>query len=223
MKRTARVVDAGSPLREKRRLGRPVKTEAKPLNRVREHRLARDLSLDALAELAGMTRSALSRIETGETVMNIDHMRRLAIALNIREDQLLASSARSAEVPVVGYVGAGSEVYPIDSDPEGLRQVDCPAHLDPATTVAVVVRGDSMYPVIDEGWLLFYSRKMQTVPGQVVGALCVVQVSDGRVLVKQIRRGPTKGHFNLISTNAPPIEDVKLDWAAKVRAILPPT
>lgn len=222
MKRTARVADhAGSPVREKRRIGRPVKTEDKPRNRVRELRLARDLSLDQLADMAGLTKSALSRIETGDTVMNIDHMRRLAGALAVGEEQLLASASRGREIPVVGFVGAGAQVYPIDEDPEGLRQVACPPHLDPAVTIAVEVRGDSMFPIVQEGWLLFYSRKHEIVPAQAVGALCVVETEDGRVLVKHVSRGPTKGRFNLISTNAPPSEDVKFLWAARVRAILP--
>jgi len=223
MKSTARAGRLGGhEAPAKRRAGRPERSGDGPGNRVREIRLDREFSLDELAERCGLTKSALSRIETGETLMNVDHMRRLAVALDVGEEQLLASSARPREVKVVGYVGAGAEIYPIDEDPDGLRSVSCPDHLDPASTVAVEVRGDSMFPIVQDGWLLFYSRRHEAVPSQLVGALSIVHLEDGRTLVKHVRRGPSKGHFNLISANAAPIEDVKLRWAARVRAILPP-
>jgi hypothetical protein len=40
-------------------------------------------------------------------------------------------------------------------------------------------------------------------------------------MLKRVRRGPTAGRFNLESANAPLVEDVALEWAAPVRAMLP--
>lgn len=125
-------------------------------------------------------------------------------------------------VPIVGYVGAGAEVFPInDFEPgDGFNRAECPRGLNPATTEAVMVRGDSMLP-IDDGWVVFYSREPMT--GQhIIGHLCVVQLDDGRGLIKQVRRGYTAEKYNLISTNATPMEDVSIRWATRVRAILPP-
>ncbi len=44
---------------------------------------------------------------------------------------------------------------------------------------------------------------------------------DGPVMVKELRRGYRAGHFVLSSWNAPPLEDVRLDWAAPVLSIRP--
>ena len=41
------------------------------------------------------------------------------------------------------------------------------------------------------------------------------------ILVKDVRRGSVPNTFTLLSVNADPIEDVGLDWAARVVSIRP--
>ncbi len=41
------------------------------------------------------------------------------------------------------------------------------------------------------------------------------------MMVKELRWTKTLGRYNLLSWNADPIEDVALDWAAKVLDIRP--
>lgn len=190
-------------------------------NRMREIRKRRGLTLMELAERTHSSHQHLSRLEKGERRMTFDWARRIAPALQVEPEELLADE--SSMVPVVGRVGAGAEVIPVDDHPKGagLDHVPCPRGLNPAKTVAVEIRGDSM-PPIGDGWLAFYSRDPEPDTAAVVGKLCIVKVADGRTLLKQVRRGPTAGHFNLLSTNAPMIEDVALEWAAPVKAILPP-
>lgn len=125
------------------------------------------------------------------------------------------------QVPVKGYVGAGAEVHPIDDHPKGrgLEMVDAPPGV--SDCVAVIVRGESMYPMLQAGWLLFYRKDGETVPEECVGKLCVVEVKDGPTLVKTLRRGSKKGHWRLESWNAEPREDVALVWASRVLDIRP--
>jgi hypothetical protein len=83
-------------------------------------------------------------------------------------------------------------------------------------------RIDSMMPMMKDGWLLFYHRDQDGVPDDCIGKLCVVKVADdGPALVKEVRRGSRANSFNLLSVNADPIEDVILDWAARVISIRP--
>lgn len=190
-------------------------------NRIREIRLRRGLSQQALGEAANIDYRTVGKLERGETRLKVEDMERLAPALGI-EPSDLHSMAKT--VPVVGYVGAGAQVFPIDDHAkgDGLADVRCPPGLDPDTTVAVQVKGDSMWP-LEDGWVLFYSRAQEATASHVVGKLCIVKVAnDGPTLVKHVRRAPQAGHFNLISSNAPPLEDVELDWASPVRGMLPP-
>lgn len=87
--------------------------------------------------------------------------------------------------------------------------------------VAVRIRGDSMHPLRD-GWLIFYARHQDGVPDECIGELCVVKVAgDGPTLVKELRRGRQPDRYRLDSWNGAPIEDVALDWAARVIDIRP--
>lgn len=126
-----------------------------------------------------------------------------------------------ALVAVAGYVGAGAEVYPFDDHAlgDGLEMVLPPPGVDASTVVAVKVRGDSMYPALRDGWILFYTRSCDGVLDECINAMCVCQIENGPTCVKDVRRGSDDGTFTLLSSNAPPIENVRLSWAAKVRDI----
>ena len=59
------------------------------MNRIRELRHARRLSLVVTAKLAGTTVQQLSRLELGERRLTVDWMRRIAAALGVRPADLL--------------------------------------------------------------------------------------------------------------------------------------
>jgi hypothetical protein len=52
-----------------------------------------------------------------------------------------------------------------------------------------------------------------------IGELCVVGLKDGRVLLKQVQAGRTKGSYNLMSATEKPIENVAIEWAARVNSM----
>lgn len=124
-------------------------------------------------------------------------------------------------IPVVGYVGGGAEVHPIDDHAkgDGLDYIEAvPISPD---SVALIVRGDSMYP-IEDGWIITYRRDRDGVPSACLNRLCIVKVAnDGPTLIKKVRRGSEKNTYTLESWNAPPRENVVLEWAAPVEGIKP--
>lgn len=122
-------------------------------------------------------------------------------------------------IPLVGYVGAGHQIHPMDDFAlgAGLDIVDSPpTYGEPAPAVAVEVRGDSMFPVYREGDQIYYSRERDFQIEEMINRESVVQLADGRTLLKTIRRGPTPGRYSLDSYNASPIEDVEIRWAAPI-------
>ncbi len=124
---------------------------------------------------------------------------------------------------MVGYVGAGQEILPYDDHAlgGGLEEVEAPEGVGGGPVVALRVRGESMHPMRD-GWLLFYRRDQHGVPEACLNRLCVVKLADdGPIMVKEVRRGYRPNHFVLSSWNAPPLEDVRLEWAAPVLSIRP--
>jgi transcriptional regulator with XRE-family HTH domain len=148
------------------------------------------------------------------------HLPALAEALGVSLDWLATGKGArggKAEALLVGKVGAGSEITRFE---EGtvLAGIEAPAGVD-APNVAEI-SGDSQHP-LQEGWLIFYGPEHQGVTEDLIGKLCVVQVKDGPTLLKTLKRGSRKGLFRLESWNAPPREDVKLVWAARVVYIKP--
>lgn len=179
------------------------------------------------AGMLGVDQSTVARWESGRTP-KARHVALLASLAGLHPMEFIygrPSGPGRATAPVVGYVGAGQQVFTIDDHAlgAGLDEVESlvsHASGGPAV-VAVRIRGDSMHPMKD-GWLLFYTRDQDGVPAECVGRLCVLQVADdGPALVKEIRRGYRPGTFTLASWNAPPMEDVTLAWAAPVLAIRP--
>lgn len=117
-------------------------------------------------------------------------------------------------VPLVGAVGAGAVILPLDNGDSPLEYVE-PAFAVPAGTVCVQVRGDSMYPRYFDGELIYYRSEPMN-PSSAIGRECVVKLADGRMLIKILRKGSAPGVYRLESWNAPTIEDVVVDYVTPV-------
>ncbi|WP_448031514.1 XRE family transcriptional regulator [Bradyrhizobium liaoningense] len=129
-----------------------------------------------------------------------------------------ASSGGERHVPLVGYVGAGAQTYFFAND-EPLDEVPAPSG-STEKTVAVEIRGDSLGSFFDR-WLVFYDDVRRPVDDSLINKLCVVGLRDGRILIKKVRRSKARGFFHLLSQTEPPITDVQVDWAAKVKHMVP--
>lgn len=190
---------------------------------IREIRKKRGLTIEELAEMAGLSRSYLNELELGAKVINASRLQQVAASLGVQPEDLIARSVRPIAVP--GRAGAGAEVYMVDDHAkgDGLYMVECPPQLSAADIVAVEVVGDSMDPIYAEGDLLFYSRQVVGVPTESIGQKCICEDQDGRVWVKQVRNGTEPGLFHLISLNptAENKHNARLRWAARVRLHLP--
>jgi phage repressor protein C with HTH and peptisase S24 domain len=124
-------------------------------------------------------------------------------------------------VPLMGFVGAGAEVQPdFEQVPdEGLEQIAVPFPL-PAEMIALQVRGDSMLPQFRDGSILIVYREQKRSLESFFGEEAAVRTMDGRRFIKTIIRG-TGNTVNLISWNAPAIENVKLAWIGEIFSVFP--
>jgi len=166
---------------------------------------ASGLSQKEVAQRLGLNRQpAISEILAGRRTLKAQEM------LTMSQISVLPIPDRQSVIPVLGYVGAGAEVYPID-DGDPLYEVVVKGAL-PAGTVGAIVRGDSMFPIFEDGDLVAYAGDELT-PDIAVGKTCMVKLEDDRMLIKTVRRGSGSGLYTLTSTNAPDIEDVRIVWA----------
>lgn len=193
-------------------------------DKIKAIRSSMGLNQTEFAELIGTTQSTVTRWERGSEP-RAEHLQKLAEVANTTVERLLNISELTLpddHIPVVGYVGAGAAIMPYDdhSHGDGLDFVERPPFVQ-GRAVAVEVRGDSLYPVAEDGWRLVYTGEQTILEDEVLNKLCVVQLEDGRMLVKRLMRGTKPLHYHLVSSNAPVIEDVRIQWAARVKAIIP--
>lgn len=193
--------------------------------KIREIRKSQGLTLEGLAEKAGISRSYLNELELGAKTINANRLQQVATALGVTPEELIAT-APAAPISVAGKVGAGALV-PLE-DPfqkgDGYYHVACPPQLSPHGIVAVEVEGDSMLPMYQPGDLLFYSRAThEGILDEDVGRPCVVEDLKGMAWIKLVKRGSEPGLFHLISLNpgAETRHDVPIKWASRVRLALP--
>ncbi len=190
---------------------------------IRQVRQSQGLSIELLAEKAGISRSYLNELELGAKTINAIRLTQVAEALNVDVEDLIARTSHPVAVP--GRAGAGAEVHLVDdyAKGDGLFHVECPPQLSPRGIVAVEVEGNSMEPAYAEGDLLFYSRDAMGVPTEAIGRMCIAADEAGRVWVKQVKAGTEAGLFNLLSINpmGANMHDVRLKWAAPVKLHLP--
>jgi transcriptional regulator with XRE-family HTH domain len=171
------------------------------------------------AEALGVNRSTYTQHENGTRGFKRDAAVQYARKFKVPLDWLLTGRGdlgpRKARNQLVGKVGAGAEIIRPD---EGVHLGDSflPDDLPPGNVAEI--SGDSQYPLQD-GWLIVYGPEYQGISEACIGKLCVVGVKEGPILLKTLKRGSRKGVWRLESWNAPPREDVELQWAARVISI----
>ena len=204
-------------------MGRPPKQLDEFPNNLRHLRERKGWTQESVAKMAGMAQQTYQRYEAGERQLKVNQLQVFAHVFGVEPSEIMDDTL-GRQLPIVGYVGAGAEVFPIDALPEWDNHyvVNCPREFPVHETEALIVEGDSMLP-IEPRSVVFVSKSKALTATDMVGKLCVVELSDGRRLLKQVRRGYQPQRYNLISTNAAPIEDVKITKAARVQGIHQPS
>jgi phage repressor protein C with HTH and peptisase S24 domain len=120
-------------------------------------------------------------------------------------------------VPVVGEIGAGAAVYPVEGDTTTRTTGYVRAARGFGAVEALRVRGDSMWPVYRDGDWVFVENRESSFPLE-RDKEYILDLADGRRLLKAVE--PSRdGRYNLISYNAPPERDVEIVRAHKVRYV----
>jgi len=191
-------------------------------NRIHELRNERDMTIEDLAEKAGLSVSYVSRLENGERNLSVKNLNLFAHALGVSPQEILAKSPGRAPnvVSVMGRIGAGAEILPDEEQipPEGLYEIETPFTL-PDDALAFEVKGESMWPRYDDGDIIICWRQ-GVVADEVLGWEAAVKTSTGQRFLKRVLQGAEHGTYDLESHNAPPIRNVRLVWVAAIQSVI---
>jgi hypothetical protein len=119
--------------------------------------------------------------------------------------EMRARTASEAGVPVDGFVRDGAVI-----DPGGAARQESSEIILPAESAlgAFVVAGDSQRPRFLDGEIILYDRRPVS-PDTLVDRIAIVQIADGRKMIKIIRRADA-ARWRLEWHNAPAEEAVEL-------------
>lgn len=182
-------------------------------NRLKELRDRAGMTQEGLAIALGTGRSTIVKLERGERPLNGRWLERLANHLNCSPAEILGD-----EVPIVGRIGAGGSVVFEDI---GMGET---IQRPPETTgplIGLEVAGESMLPKFDPGDIIFISRERDGVDPSDIGSYCAARLRTGETYLKILARSSMPGRFTLRSWNAADMEDVELEWATPIRAVIP--
>ena len=199
-----------------------------PSDRLRKAREAAgfERAVDA-ARAYGWGESTYISHENGTRGLKPDVADRYAKAFKVRAEDILYGNRKKAPkdaqpvrtARVVGYVAAGAEAR-FFTDQGDIDEVPAPDGSSDET-VAVEIRGESLGALFDR-WLIFYDDVHRPVTPDQIGRLCVVGLRDGRIMVKKVQKSRGRqGLFHLLSNTEAPLLDVEIEWAARVKNMVP--
>jgi len=183
--------------------------------RIRARREEIGLSQSELARRAGVSQPVINVLERGgaTTSRYLATIAR-ALAVDVADlDPRFASAAAASptvSIEIVGLVGAGAGVDWEDDERGNLSPARAP-RFDHALAFRVV--GESMLPRFRPGEVLLFSREPQTLD-RLADQVAMVQLVDGRRMIKIIRRSGQADRWTLESHNAEPMtgQEVLAAW-----------
>lgn len=193
-------------------------------------------NLQSIRERKGFTREGAAvklntsatqiyRLEKGLRKLDENWLSKFSELYFCRQSEILGEDNKQPQIPLVGYVGTGAEIFQQGNLVQGeiLEMLDMPitsrVDIPAREIIAVRVKGDSMLPVIHDGWILYY-HAVNSIE-RCLRKLCVVKIKNGACYVKELRNGTKANHYMLLSSNANPVEDVQIEWAYPIISIEP--
>lgn len=169
-----------------------------------------------LARLLGIPQPRVAEMKAGKRAIKSSELGVIAQYIGEPVPVEVTNAENRELVPVVGIVGAGYQIFSIDDFEKGggFDFVNAPPGGISKSTVALLVRGDSMSPMFRNGDTVFYDTLFHGDFAHLIGKDCVVRLKDGRTYVKTLQN--TAGQYWLASHNDDPIIAPEIEWVAKV-------
>lgn len=203
--------------------GRPPKTPINPQypNRLREVRVNRGLSRDAVAEVLHIDPSSAGRYERGEQQLGINQLAALSRALRVPVGDFFPPNPEEV-VDVIGEIHADGAIRPFSDG--RVRAVESPGGMDPRLTRAAQIRDRAFFP-LEDGVVVYFEEIAQPYGPEIdkaVHRLVVLQQFRGApLMIGQLHLGRDDSYM-LLGPRGILVEGGKLESISVVRALHSP-
>lgn len=153
------------------------------MNRIKQLRNELKINQDVLADLLGLEVAAISKLETGRVPLKDEYIVKLSEYFNVSCDYLLGKSTKNTKklLPVLGVVKAG---YDYLAEENIIDYIDPHMEIsDPENYFGLLVKGDSMEPLISEGDYLILKKMYGDFESNSIG---IVRINGEEGTVKKI-------------------------------------
>ena len=152
------------------------------MNRIKQLREERDVKQRELAKLLGIEISAISKLELGRVPLRDEYIIKLARFFNVSTNYWLGMETDTKGLlPVLGTVKAG---YNYLAQENIIDYIDPSMNItDPENYFGLVVKGDSMSPLFDEGDYLIVHKNDGEFDSN---DICIVLIDGEEATVKKV-------------------------------------
>jgi transcriptional regulator with XRE-family HTH domain len=185
--------------------------------RLRALRLALDMSQVELARRIGRHQTAIGPYERDEYEPPREVVEKLALVLETSPEYLyFGRSPTQVALSVVGRIGRAGLLEPT---PEPMLEL---VRLRDQQMVGYRVLDDSMAPVFRPRQIVLALATAEEEPDAIVGRDALVEIADGRTLLRRLFPSATPSHYDLAAYNAPALPMVGVRAARSIAGVLWP-
>lgn len=176
--------------------------------RLRALRLAKGLRQAELARLVGRHQTAIGPYERDEYAPSPDIVERLARALDTSPEYLLfGRHPRRSAIPLVGRIGPGGLAEPAELGTLALKDDQL---------LGWRVEDETMLPAYRPGQVALVLAAAEVRLEALLGSEALVELADGRRLLRRLLPGARPELFDLAAWNAPTLVGASLASARRV-------
>jgi transcriptional regulator with XRE-family HTH domain len=185
--------------------------------RLRALRLALDMSQVELARRVGRHQTAIGPYERDEYEPPREVVEKLALVLETSPEYLyFGRSPTQVALSVVGSIGRAGLLEPA---PEPMLEL---VRLRDRQLVGYRVLDDSMAPVFRPRQIVLALATAEDEPDAIIGRDALVEIADGRTLLRRLFPSASPGRYDLAAYNAPALPMVGVRAARSIAGVLWP-
>ncbi|MBC6444603.1 MAG: helix-turn-helix transcriptional regulator [Alphaproteobacteria bacterium GM202ARS2] len=178
----------------------------------------RGLTAVGLSEKVGLNRGYVSDLVNRQAYPTLINSYRIAAALGVSLDEFYHGTGYFAprNLTIMGTLTHGGQVIPVPDNEQ--RTAATPAFGPDVTTLLV----DVATLRHDVGDMLIGTKTDGANIGNLISRECIIQLLTGACVVGILTRGTEPNRFSVrfFDPTQPPIENVAVDWAARIECVV---